>query len=284
MRRLLIPTLVLALGGLPHAAAAQGKGQGRPKNPQASSESGGGAGTGAGTVSTSQFRQFGVWLDDATTRAEGGGNVGIGVGYWRSNGASLVDIPMIDGSYAVHDRVQLGMTVPFYRSESSGTTSRGLDDMYFSGKIVLIDPALKDARFGVAVIPVLEVLSPGFFDDRVHWALPVSLEFRATPVRVYGSTGYFSRGAVFGAGAVEWTSPEGTSLTFSLTHTAPTAEDTSSLTGGRSDFSVAVGRSLSDATSVYVGLGRTFSSPDETNKTSLAISGGISFSFSAKTR
>ena len=33
----------------------------------------------------------------------------------------------------------------------------------------------------------------------MHWALPVSLEFRATPVRVYGSTGYFSRGAFFGA-------------------------------------------------------------------------------------
>ena len=284
MRHLLIPTLLLVLCGQPHPAAAQGKGQGRPKNPQVSSESGGGTGTGAATVSTSQFRQFGVWLDDATTRAEGGGSVGIGVGYWRGNGASLVDIPMIDGSYAVHDRVQLGMNVPFYRSESSGTTSRGVDDMYFSGKIVLIDPALKDARFGIAVIPVLEVLSPGFFEDRVHWALPVSLEFRATPVRVYGSTGYFSRGAVFGAGAVEWTSPAGTSLTFSLTHTAPTAEDTSGLTGGRSDFSVAVGRSLNDAASVYVGGGRTLSSPDETNKTSFAISGGISFSFSAKTR
>ena len=282
MRRLLIPTIALVLCGLPLSAAAQGKGQGRPKNPQASSESGGGTGT--TTVSTSQFRQFGVWLDDATTRAEGGGNVGIGVGYWRGNGASLVDIPMIDGSYAVHDRVQLGMNVPFYRSQSSGTSSRGVDDMYFSGKIVLIDPALKDARFGIAVIPVLEVLSPGFFDDRVHWAVPVSLEFRANPVRVYGSTGYFSRGALFAAGAVEWTSPQGTSLTFSLTHTAPTAEDTSGLTGGRSDFSVAVGRSLNDATSVYVGAGRTLSSPDETNKTSFAMSGGISFSFSAKTR
>jgi len=161
---------------------------------------------------------------------------------------------------------------------------RGVDDMYFSGKIVLIDPALKDARFGVAVIPVLEVLSPGFFDDRVHWALPVSAEFRASPVRVYGSTGYFSRGALFGAGAVEWTSPAGTSLTFSLTHTVPTAEDTTGVSGGRSDFSVAVGHSLNAATSVYVGVGRTLSSPDDANKTSLAISGGVSVSFSAKTR
>lgn len=278
MRRLQLLTTVLVLLGLPHVAEAQG--QGRPKNPQASSESGGGS----GNVSTSQFRQFGVWLDDATTRAEGGGSVGIGIGYWRSAGSSLVDIPILDASYAVHDRLQLGMSVPFYRSEFEGTTSRGVDDMYFSGKIVLIDPALQDARFGVAVIPALEVLSPGFFEDRVHWALPISAEFRASQVRVYGSTGYFSRGAVFGAGAVEWTSEEGTSVTFSLTHSVPTSEDTTGLTGGRSDFSVAVGRSLNDATSVYIAAGRTLSSPDESNKTSLALSGGISFSFSAKTR
>ena len=153
MRRLPILTIVLVLLVLSHRAEAQGQGQGRPKNPQASSESGGTATTGG--VSTSQFRQFGVWLDDATTRAEGGGSVGLGMGYWRGAGASLLDIPMLDGSYAVTDRFQLGMSVPFYQSGSGETTSRGVDDMYFSGKIVLVDPALKDARFGIAVSPVL---------------------------------------------------------------------------------------------------------------------------------
>jgi hypothetical protein len=279
LRRLQVLTIVLALGALPHPAEAQGRG--RPKNPQASSGSGGASAS--APVSTSQFRQFGVWLDDATTRAEGGGSVGLGIGYWRGGGASLVDVPMLDGSYAVHDRLQLGMSVPFYRSDTGGTTSRGVDDMYFSGKIVLIDPAIQDATWGIAVTPLLEVLSPGFFDDRVHWALPISAEFRATPVRVYASTGYFSRGAVFGAGALEWTSSAGSSLTFSLTHSVPTSEDTTGLTGGRTDFSVAAGHSLNDATSVYVAAGRTLSSPDEANRTNLAISGGISFSFAAKT-
>jgi len=277
VRRLQVLTITLVLGALPHIAEAQG--QGRPKNPQASSDSGS---SGSGTVSTSQFRQFGVWLDDATTRAAGGGSFGLGVGYFRGGGASLVDVPIIDGSYAVHDRVQLGMSIPYYRSEVSGTTLRGVDDMYFSSKIVLVDPAIQDARWGIAVIPLLEVLSAGFFEDRVHWAVPISAEFRASPVRVYGSTGYFSRGAVFAAGAIEWTSARGTSLTFGLTHAKPTADEATGLPGGRSDFSVAVGHPLSDASSVYVGVGRTLSSPDDSNKTSLAISGGISFSFSAK--
>jgi hypothetical protein len=262
---------------LPQIAEAQGRG--RPKNPQAPTDS---ELTESGPISTSQFRQYGVWLDDATTRAKGGGGAGFGIGYWRGGGASLVDIPILDAQYAVTDRLQLGMSVPFYRSDYLGTTSRGVDDMYFSGKVVLIDPAIQDARFGIAVTPLLEVLSAGFFDDRVHWALPISAEFRATPVRVYGSTGYFSRGAVFGAGAVEWASPLGTSLTFGLTHSTPTSEDTTGLTGGRSDFSVAIGHSLNDAASAYVGFGRTLSSPDDANKTSLAISGGISFSFSAR--
>ena len=276
MRRLQVLIIALVLGVLPQVAEAQGRG--RPKNPQASSDADGGS----GTVSTSQFRQFGVWLDDATTREAGGGSFGLGVGYFRGGGASLVDVPIIDASYAVHDRVQLGMSIPFYRSEFEGTTSRGVDDMYFSGKIVLVDPAIQDARWGIAVIPVLEVLSPGFFEDRVHVALPISAEFRASAVRVYGSTGYFSRGAVFGAGAVEWSSEQGTSLTFGLTHARPTDDEAAGLAGGRSDFSVAVGHPVNDATSVYVAFGRTLSSPDDSNKTTAAISGGISFSFSAK--
>lgn len=282
MRRLL--AIVLVFGLLPQIAEAQGQGRGRPKTPQASSGTIDGSGSGTGTLSTTQFRQFGVWLDDATTRAEGGGSAGIGLGYWRGAGASLVDVPILDASYAVHDRLTIGASVPFYRSDYAGATSRGIDDVYLSGKIVLIDPALKDARFGIAVIPVLEILSPGFYEDRVHWALPVSAEFRAAPMRVYGSTGYFSRGAVFGAGAVEWTSPAGTSLTVSLTHAVPTAEDTTGLTGGgRSDMSVAVGHAVTEAASVYVGAGRTIASPDDNNKTSLALSGGISFSFSRTT-
>ena len=284
MRRLFALTVVLVLASLPQIAEAQGQGRGRPKAPQPTSRSTDGSSIDSGAISTSQFRQFGVWLDDATTRAEGGGSAGIGVGYWRGSGASLVDVPILDASYAVHDRLTIGASVPFYRSDYAGATSRGIDDVYLSGKIVLIDPALKDARFGIAVIPVLEVLSPGFYEDRVHWALPVSAEFRAAPMRVYGSTGYFSRGAVFGAGAVEWTSPAGTSLTVSLTHSVPTAEDTTGLTGGRSDMSVAVGHAVTETASVYMGVGRTISSPDDDNKTSLALSAGVSFSFTAGTR
>lgn len=280
MRRLLIPTIVLVLGASPHLAEAQRQGRGRPKTPQATSVDTGVATT-TTTASSSQFRQFGVWLDDATTRAEGQGSVGLGVGYWRGGGGSLVDVPIIDGSYAFHDRFQFSATVPFYRSEYDGTTTRGLDDTYLSGKIVLIDPALKDARFGIAVSPVVEILSPGFLEDRLHWALPVSAEFRASPVRFYGSTGYFSRGSLFAAGALEWSASRGTSLTFALTHASPTTEDVTGLTGGRTDMSISVGHPVSSAASVYASFGRTLSSPDDASKTTFGLSGGVSFNFAA---
>jgi hypothetical protein len=109
----------------------------------------------------------------------------------------------------------------------------------------------------------------------------VSAEFRASPVRVYGSGGYFSRGAVFGAGALEWSAPQGTSLTFALTHSAPTAEDVTGLTGGRTDMSVSVGHPLGNVASAYVAFGRTVASPDEGSKTTLGLSGGLSFNFAS---
>ena len=125
-------SIVLILGALPQIAEAQGqgRGQGRPKTPQASGETINGSAGGSTGISTSQFRQFGVWLDDATTAAEGGGSAGFGIGYWRGAGASLLDVPILDASYAVHDRFTLGASVPFYRSENAGATSRGIDDVY----------------------------------------------------------------------------------------------------------------------------------------------------------
>ena len=43
----------------------------------------------------------------------------------------------------------------------------------------------------------------------MHFAIPVSMELRRAPFRVYGSAGYFTRGSVFTGGALEWMSPSG---------------------------------------------------------------------------
>ena len=75
MRRLLSLILVAAALTLPREADAQGRG--RPKAPK---ESGSGGEAVAGTAAASTFRQFGVWLDDASGPTPGEGRLGIGAG------------------------------------------------------------------------------------------------------------------------------------------------------------------------------------------------------------
>ena len=279
--------VLIALGLLALPAPADAQGKGRPKRPAPATAPGNAtasssvAGT-AGSAVAPAFRQFGVWLDDASSPAAGHGRAGIGAGYWRFAGGSLIDVPIVDVAFGVTDRFQLAATVPFYRSTYEGATSRGVDDVYLSGKFLAIDPAVNGGGFGLAVTPVIEILSPGFTDDRVHWALPVSVELRAAPFRVYGATGYFSRGAVFGSGALEWTSPSGTMLTGALTHSVSTTGDTAGMSASRSDINVTIAQALTDAVSAYVGLGRSLT-PAEDGGTTIGISGGLSFSFGTAT-
>ena len=58
---------------------------------------------------------------------------------------------------------------------------------------------------GSSVTPLLEILSfaPAPDSSRVGWALPANVEWQSDGWRAYGSAGYFSRGAVFGSGALE---------------------------------------------------------------------------------
>jgi hypothetical protein len=167
------------------------------------------------------FPQFGTWLDDATTAVRGAGFASIGANYWHGSGASQIDAPILGVTYGIANRTQLSATVPFYRASYEGFSGSGLDNVYISGKVSLVNPDAGGGRFGLAVGGVAEILSAGFADvSRAHWAVPLSAELRGPSVRVYGSTGYFSRGAFFAGGALEWTAPTGTSLTVSLSHSA----------------------------------------------------------------
>jgi hypothetical protein len=146
-----------------------------------------------------------------------------------------------------------------------GFTGSGLDNVYIGGKGSLIDPDAGAGRFGVAVGAVAEILSAGLIEgQRVHWAVPVSLEVRAAPVRLYGSRGYFSRGAFFAAGALEWTAPVGTSLTAAVSHSRSVRGVTvvSTMLSPRPellDASLWIAHPISRVASVYAAGGRTFS-------------------------
>jgi hypothetical protein len=233
----------------------------------------------------SSVRQFGSWLDDASSSYRGDSYASLGVGYWRLADTSQVNAPMLGMGWGITDRMQVSASVPFYHTNYAGTTSSGLDDLYFGAKYTVIDPTLTLSEFGLAFNPVVEVLSAGNPDGRVHFALPVNVELRRQPFRVYGSAGYFTRGSVFAGGAVEWTATR-MILTGSLTQSYSIKSDVmlDSLGVGRQNVNVsgAVAVPVGERMAAFVNVGRTLT-PIEEGGTRLALSGGISIRFSGLT-
>ena len=273
---------VLAMVG---TAAAQGRGRGPGRTVGAPAQRGSASAAPVALQPSSLFPQFGTWLDDATTAAVGAGYISMGASYWRGANADQVDAPILGVTYGITNRAQLSATVPFYRATYEGFSGGGLDTIYISGKIAVVDPDAGDGRFGLAIGAGAEILSPGLADaSRAHWVVPLSLELRSAAFRVYGSTGYFSRGAFFAAGAFEWTVPTGTSVTASLAHSASvhgvTAATIASVPrSSLRDASVVLSHPVSSTASVFVGGSRTFSGTWIDGASS--ISGGFSLRFAS---
>ena len=281
---------------LPGLAEAQGKG--RPKAPRGSSpttttptspsasSSTTPTSTTSAAVPVSTYRQFGAWLDDASAAGAGEGYTSIGVGHWRMLGSTQTNLPMLGVGVGVTDRMQVGASVPFYRASYEGGSASGMDDLYLSAKYTLVDPTLTLSEFGLAISPTMEVLSAGSPDGRVHFAVPVSVELRRQPFRVYGSAGLFTRGSFFSGAALEWSAPGGMALTGSLTQSYSLKDDavldSIGIGSQRTDVSFGVAYPLGTMAATFVNVGRSLTSVEE-GGTSLALSGGISFRFSTVT-
>jgi hypothetical protein len=278
--------VLLVLLSISGVAAAQGRGRALGRQPRAGAQGPATNQLPAGSLAALQpspsFPQFGTWLDDATTADGGAGYASIGVSHWRGTGATQTDAPILGVTYGITNRAQLSATVPFYRASYEGFSGSGLDNVYVSTKISVVDPRAS-GRFGLALGAVAEILGAGFADaSRAHWAVPLSMEVRAGAVRLYGSTGYFSRGAFFAAGAFEWNAPTGTSVTASLAHSASVHGVTVATTAAvprasLRDASLFVSHPVSSIASVYIGGSRSFS--DTWIDGASSVSGGISFRF-----
>src|SRR5512132_60323 len=135
---------------------------------------------------------------------QGTGFVTLGFAFWRGPGFREFDLPMLDSGVAVHKRLQVGMSFPYYyANEPGGPVARGFGDVYMTTKVQMRDPS--SHTVGVAMTPMLEVLdsAPVTGGSRLNWALPANVEFRRDGWRAFGSGGYFSRGALFASGAIE---------------------------------------------------------------------------------
>lgn len=293
MRRTPAFGAILVALALAPAASAQGNGHayGLYKNPHPASgttaastaSAPSAAAAGETQVPGTGIRNFGSWLDDATVMTPGNAFVNIGFGFWKMAGFREFDVPMVDGGVAVHRRVQVGASVPYYRaSEPDGPVARGVGTVYLSSKVQLQDAA--SHRVGFAVTPAVEILSnaPISGQGRVSWALPVSVEVQRSGWRTYGSAGYFSRGALFAAGAVEKAITQRTSLTGSISHSHSMDPDPLSVALGlaqtRTDIAGGATVFATPKMAVYGSVGRTISTPDA-NSARLMLTGGVSVNF-----
>jgi hypothetical protein len=283
MRGLALGIALVALAAGPAAAQGHGKALGKGRAGPVTS----GSATAAATAPSTGVRQFGSWLDDASLLGSGNAWTAISFGHYRTPFSHQTDFPIADVSVGVTRRAQVGVTVPYYRLQlPDGSSLNGIGDMYFSTKLSIVDPHEKGRRVGLAVSPTVELRDTSTTEaGRFGWGAPVSLEFRGKGYRVFGSTGYFSRGAVFGSSAVEIPVQERFVITTALSvmraiNNDPVA-DTLQLPKTRTDLNGVAAYFLAPSVAVFGGAGRTISNA-AAGGTSLMVTGGISFTLTPR--
>ena len=275
---LLAPTSALGQPGkskrppLPPGAGGHGRGTGgRTELPLPA--------VGGGTGSPTSAIVLAAWLDDAETLAPGEAMVGLSVGRSESPDGGETDAPVVGAAIGVSNRVQLSGSLPHYwASYDDGYEASGRGNTYLACKVKVVDPSRH--RVGLAVAPVLEILGDASLSDatlglsRVNWALPVSAQVGKGRLRGFATAGYFSRGAVFLAGALERALSTRVSVTGALSYmhaTGPSeASDLAGLARSRLDLTGSVFVRLSPSLSVAAAAGRTISSLDQNGATLLA--------------
>lgn len=279
MIRFLSAIVIVALTAAP--AAAQGRGQGVGKGRGGPTTSGSAAPAASSTSSAAGVRQFGAWLDDASLLPAGTAWTALSFGHYRTPGGHQNDFPVIDASVGLARRAQFGITVPYYRMHfTDGSSLNGLGDVYFSGKFSILDPTDGTSRLGLALSPIIELLNESTSDgNRFAWALPVNVEFRGDRYRIFGSTGYFSRGAIFASTALELPLHERIVVTGALSmmrslNDDPTA-DALQLPKSRTDVTTVAAYFLTPSIALFAGTGRTISAVEATG-TSFMVTGGLS--------
>lgn len=229
-------------------------------------------------ATTGRQQTFGTWLDNADVNEPGEAWMSMSTTYWRSSSLREVDAPSIGASVGVTPRGQFSVSVPYYHvTDPSGLTAHGFGVTYLTGKFALA----QDGRVHVAVSPTLEVLSWTAADlgvHRVNAVLPLSVQSDIGAARVYASTGYFSRGSVFGAGAAEWSARSRGTLVASLSHSYSVKSDPLSDALGvsrhRTDASGSFYVRAGSAVVFFASVGRTLAPVTETSGR-LSLTGGV---------
>jgi hypothetical protein len=217
--------------------------------------------TSAPSTAPNRVLYYGSWLDDASVMDPGTTWLGVSSAYWQADTARQVDAPVLMVARGLSRRTQVGASLPiFHFRDDTGSAASGVGTVSVYGKLMIVDPAGSHG-VGIGIAPLIEVASGA--GERFGWALPVNVESRRDRFKVYGSGGYFSRGAVFATAAVEIPTSPRTSVSgnFGQSHS-----------GGSHQTSVGISGSFSptSTTGFFASLGRSSAAAGLQN-------GGISF-------
>jgi hypothetical protein len=229
-------------------------------------------------ASGSRLHSFGSWLDNANVNAPGEAWLSLSSAYWRSSSLREIDAPSIGASVGLAPRVQASVSLPYYHvTDGSGFTSHGFGASYITSKVAFA----QDAPIRAAVSPTIEILnwsSPETGIHRVNVILPVSVQADGEQATAYATTGYVSRGSVFGSGAVEWWANSRLTLIASASHSYSVADDPASdalgLTRHRTDAGGGAYLSINPSLVFFTNVGRTFAPVDATSGR-LSLSAGM---------
>ena len=268
--------LVLALAVPIHAQGkSNGKGNGHKSSPPSSSP------LPSPTVGPAAGASPLAWLDDATLLAPGSTSLTISTLRWSGTDLSEVNFPIVQAAVGLAPRFQIGATVPHIVGSADGTGPvGGIGTSFISSKIALLTGA---SGVKLAVSPVIEVLGEGAVqalapgEGRTQFGLPVSMEVGHGAVRVFASTGFFSRGVWFaGGGAGMQMSPR---FAMSLSYSSAWANDAlTGLSRDRRDLSGGASYVVRPQIAVFGSLGRTIATSDA-NGAGTTVSGGVAFMF-----
>jgi hypothetical protein len=277
-------TLALALT-VPTRAAAQGNGNGKGHKSTPPSRSVLPSPTAAGATAGGASPL--AWIDDASVLAPGTVSVSIFALRWQGADLSEVSVPIVDIVAGLTPRVQLGASIPRVGGTADPAgAGGGVGTSYFSVKIAL--PTGGTSGFKLAVAPTLEVLGDGARqslapgDRRTQLGLPVMAEIERGAARLFGSAGYFSRGAWFAGGGVgAQASPRvAVSAAFSRAWSTDAA---TALVRDRKEISGGAALSVTPHLSLFGSLGRTVATADS-DGAGTTVAAGISLLIGPSTK
>lgn len=257
---------------------AQGKGKGHRSNPPSSSPLPSPTVAAPATTGAVPFS----WIDDASVLPPGTLAMSVSALHWQGADVSEVDAPIVGLSAGLTSRLQLGASIPHIIGNDVTGVIGGLGTTYVSAKVGVLTGGTSGVKLAVA--PTIEILGDGVLqglapgESRTQFGLPVSIEVDRGPVRVFGSTGFFSRGVWFAGGGVAAQATRRVAISAAFSR-AWTTDPVGAIVGDRREVSGGVAFSLRPQLSVFGSLGTTVATADQ-DGAGTTVTGGIVCLFS----